>query len=223
MKAHLALPLATCFGLTMIFATLLFLTGSTHAQIYRWVDKDGKVHFSDEKPTEGNVDTVIPDIADPADEPDEGELRRRSYLESANDPRFSPTPQARPNSANDLNDSRCRRSRVEYAMLEEPVPVYRTATGEMRAHWINDTHQGSRQYIEDADRESEQDAAWDRMNRYCADASNQDAYIQAWNDYVDDVYCSEHEVKLEQARERRSRTPRDQLIQMEREFNAKCG
>jgi len=39
-----------------------FITGSVQAEIYRWVDESGKVHFSDKKSKKYNQTTVKPDI-----------------------------------------------------------------------------------------------------------------------------------------------------------------
>ncbi|MEQ8690990.1 MAG: DUF4124 domain-containing protein [Pseudomonadales bacterium] len=192
------------------------------AQIYRWVDENGKVHFSDEKPVDKAADVVQPAIADPAPEPDEGELRRRSYLESANDPRYTPPPKSTPRQNSDIDPERCRRARVEYGILDEPVPAYRTATGELRASWSNDTHKGERRYIKDSERRAEQQAAWARMHQYCEDPQDQTAYVDAWNDYVDRVFCDEHQARLEHARTPRARTPRGDLERMEAEYRRNC-
>jgi hypothetical protein len=212
------------FVLSLLINIFLFgVVIPSHAEIYRWVDKDGKIHFSDEKPPEAQADLVTPAIADPAPEPDVGELRRRRYLESANEPRYSPTVATQSYDAGHVDVQQCRQARVEYGILEEPVPAYRTDTGELRAHWFNDTHRGNRAYIADDQRDAEKDAAWARMNRYCEDADDQTAYVDTWNDYVDDVYCNEYRVKLERARERRSKTPRNDLVRMEEEYRENCG
>ena len=62
----------------LLFTITLSIITSTHAaEIYRWVDENGKVHFTDKKPgQEKQAEEVKPNISRPQ-EPDEGEIRRR--------------------------------------------------------------------------------------------------------------------------------------------------
>ena len=207
----------------LLATSLLVLTvTAAQAEIYRWVDKDGNVHFSDEKPAQQGAEVVKPEIAEPSATPDEGELRRRSYLDSVNDPRYTPAAQAPPNEVQSRNATRCRRARVEYGILGESVPAYRTPSGEIRAAWSNDTYQGQRDYIDDADRQAVQDQIWSQVHQYCDNPTSESALVEAWNTYVDGVYCSEHEVKLERAREQRTRTSRQELARIEAEYASNC-
>ncbi len=43
-----------------LFIILLLLSDSTFCQIYKWVDEDGKTHFSSSPPLQGEVETVQP-------------------------------------------------------------------------------------------------------------------------------------------------------------------
>ncbi len=42
----------------VLLATLLIVAGPSYAEIYRWVDKAGQVHFSDQKPINESVEEV---------------------------------------------------------------------------------------------------------------------------------------------------------------------
>jgi len=46
----------------IITVTLILLSGSAFCQIYKWVDEDGKTHFSSTPPTQGEAETVQPNI-----------------------------------------------------------------------------------------------------------------------------------------------------------------
>jgi glutaredoxin len=48
--------------LLFILITLLIQSGSVFGQIYKWVDADGKTHFSSSPPQQGKVETVQPKI-----------------------------------------------------------------------------------------------------------------------------------------------------------------
>jgi len=54
MRNSPSLPLIACAALVVA----LFVTESTAAQVYRWVDKDGKVHYSDKKPPDTKADEL---------------------------------------------------------------------------------------------------------------------------------------------------------------------
>ena len=42
----------------VLLATLLIVAGPSYAEIYRWVDKAGQVHFSDQKPINESVEEI---------------------------------------------------------------------------------------------------------------------------------------------------------------------
>jgi len=46
----------------IITLTLILLSGSAFCQIYKWVDEDGKTHFSSTHPTQVEAETVQPNI-----------------------------------------------------------------------------------------------------------------------------------------------------------------
>jgi glutaredoxin len=46
----------------LISALLLLTSGNTFCQIYKWVDENGKTHFSSSPPAQGDAETVQPKI-----------------------------------------------------------------------------------------------------------------------------------------------------------------
>ncbi len=54
--------MATKTYLLFISITLLILSGSGYAEIYKWVDEDGNTHFSSSPPAQGKADIVQPKI-----------------------------------------------------------------------------------------------------------------------------------------------------------------
>lgn len=54
-----------CVKASWIFLALLFVLGTANAQLYRWVDKDGKVRYGDTPPAGAKTSTVKPPPAPP--------------------------------------------------------------------------------------------------------------------------------------------------------------
>ncbi|MEM6710573.1 MAG: DUF4124 domain-containing protein, partial [Pseudomonadota bacterium] len=116
------------------------------AQIYRWVDANGNVHYSDEKPPSdaSQAEDISATIDTARSEPDEGELRRRDYLKTAELLPDRVAERARQRSEAEAVDRRalCQQARVHSEVLKLNLRVYRTENGELRPHWFPDAYQG---------------------------------------------------------------------------------
>ena len=206
----------------LFILALTFALTAYAADIYRWVDEDGNVHFSDTKPGEDKTTEVIaPDIRQPG-VPDEGELRRREYLKSADlidAEREAEERLARPELERQMTegirqrraDARCWDARVKFGVTLEGMPIYWTEDGDIRPDWVRDYYKGSRDYIADEDRESVRDKIIDDMHRYCEDPLNQDLQIAAYNEWIDQEYCRVEEIALQAALRPQTRTPDDEI------------
>ncbi len=206
--------------------TLLVITLPAGADIYRWVDKDGKVYFSDEKPenqTSERITIVTPAI--PA-VPDEGELRRLDLLKQAEENwrqreaesieiEAYPPIEAR-------GESACRNARINYGVLKMRMAVYQTKNGDYRPHWYGDTYRGKRNYVSDNDREAVHAAVEGDIYRYCDDPTNVDALNSEFNRWVDSEYCAVARVELASAENERSRTPGGRIKQLRQEVQELC-
>ena len=67
--------------------TLSMLSGmhsmQAYAEVYRWVDANGKVHFSDTAPSQGKVETIVLPASEPktsVDVSDEERRQRQAHL-----------------------------------------------------------------------------------------------------------------------------------------------
>ena len=206
----------------LVLLMIFFSCSASAAEIYRWVDENGKVHYSDTKPGQGEkAEEVKPQIRNPA-EPDEGEIRRREYLKSADlldaekeaEERLS-QPDRERQMAEGISQrrkaGRCREARVKYGVTFEEMPIYWTEYGDIRPDWSRDYYVGSREYIADKDRPAIRDQITDELYRYCDDPLNQDLQVAAYNDWVDQEYCRVEELDLEMALKPRTRTPDDEV------------
>ncbi len=52
---------ATCTGLIFLLTLICGVSGSAHAQLYKWVDEHGNTHYSDRDPDKPNASTITPD------------------------------------------------------------------------------------------------------------------------------------------------------------------
>ncbi len=189
---------------TAPIGVLILFTTFSQAEVYKWVDEDGQVHFSDSKPeTTTEVETVTPTIQKPSSQPDEGELRRLEYL---NTPPPKPITQSEEATESTLDATKCRRARVEYGILQEEMSIYFTESGRLRAHWTNDYYRGERNYISDEDRPSLEDKVVDDLYRYCEDPQDDEAYQTVYNEFVDSEWCEVHKIALQAANDPASRT-----------------
>ena len=164
---------------------LILATTSFAAEIYRWVDENGKVHFSDKKPVDDGAETIDID-APPVLPPDEGELRRRELLRRAEEDfaykrRRAAEDQAaaaleeEANAARTTQQSKCDNARIRLGVLAANMPIYWTTSGEMRPAWSNDMYRGKRRYIADEERPALRTVAERDIQAHCHEPDNTDA------------------------------------------------
>ena len=215
----------TLAALLVILAHALLSTPAS-AQIYRWVDANGKVHFSDTKPAgeaSQKVDINAPPVGDPQDE---GELRRLKLLERAEEDwqmrRETENEQAAAAVQQETTTLACKQARIDYGVLHEQMPVYRTVDNRLRPDWMFDHYTGLKQYIADADRPAEKQAALNRMAQHCAKPGDQAAFTATYDAWVDQEYCHLMNVELATARQPKKRTPKDKIDAMAAEYAAQC-
>lgn len=214
----------------VLFVIGVAATCSATAEIYKWVDEDGNVHFSDSAPEEATpAERIEPDIAPPAAVPDIGEQRRldlvremqaRTEREARAAERDAAQAEVwRPRE----NPVRCDQARVDFVVLHEPLAVYRTETGDIRAQWTNDAYRGERTYIADEDREQAKQQAVDEIYEHCADPENQAALDHAYTRWLDAEWCQVNTIALEQALKPRSRSSDSEIERLQQEVDYFCG
>jgi hypothetical protein len=207
-------------------AAILFLLLVTplHAEVYRWVDEQGNVHFSDRKPVGYESQQVQVHAPAPAAEPDEGELRRLELVRQAEE-RFRETVKLAP----PLEDApfdragACRDARRNYGALQEVMPVYRAEDGNLRPQWQGDYYQGERQYVADEDREALQGQVWLDVLAHCDQPEDLDAMRRAYDDWIAAEHCEIARQRLSQAERPQNRTPLDELQRLRQAYRASCG
>jgi hypothetical protein len=150
--------------LIVLLAALFFIAGA----VYKWVDDQGKVHYSD-KPPPGRESQVVPLAPGPTPEQQaQAEQRLRAIREEAQreatareaERAHEAQKQAAQQSqaaAAAVAARVCADARVQRMTLDLQVPVYRRGPG------------GERIYLADSDRPAEQKSLDEAIARYCSD------------------------------------------------------
>lgn len=71
-------------SLFFIIATLFLLPVTASGEIYKWVDADGKTHFSSSPPTHGEAETVEPKVINTYSSPDKSAAPPLSEIDTPN-------------------------------------------------------------------------------------------------------------------------------------------
>jgi len=200
---------------SLISVLLLTLTPAVlHAEIYRWVDAQGNVHFSDVEPSKTvQTERVTPNVKTPAAMPDEGELRRREYLSLADEKEPESRIVEETSSAIEAstrNSQDCKTAHVRLGILEQVMPIYWTKSGALRGHWIHDTYRGTRSYVSDEDRPALLQQTLRDQTSYCSDSDPQD-WVDAFDDWVNSEYCAVARVALDATEKKQSRTAQNHI------------
>jgi hypothetical protein len=129
---------------------------SAQAEVYKWTDKSGGVHYSDQPPSEtaksvpGTKTTVDPSQAIKAlSEKEQDYKKRQEDAAKAKEKADKEAEEAR------IKQQNCDNARKQISQLQGSKRLYTTAPD------------GSRTYMNDADRQQAMDNAQQAVNKYC--------------------------------------------------------
>ena len=212
---------------TLLLMCCVLAVMPASAQIYKWVDANGKVHYSDQKPPDNarSSEDMSRLVESAPDEPDEGELRRREYLKLAEQLPDRAAERAAAGRAQAVENKAelCRLARVHAEVLKLNMRIYRTDAGELRPHWFPDSYQGPRTYIGDAERSSVVAANAAQLCANCADPTDQAAQLRAYNRWLVRDWCTATKVDLDDALAERARSTGDRIERLRDEVSYWCG
>ncbi len=198
------------------------------AEVYKWVDEEGIVHYSDNPPQDAESERMqLPSTPGPKGDPSEILRRRLEQAEKAKERRSEERLAASAakegkRAARVARDQRCLETRMQLAVLQEQRPVYRDEQGQFRLQWVRDPYSGEREYINDAMRASEVARAHQEIATSCQhpdDTEEQDLARAMW---IRSEYCAAARVELEQLEQRGATVRRDQLEQKRQMVNSLC-
>lgn len=210
-------------------ATLIAILGfgpllAVGAEVHRWVDEDGNVHFSDTRPASSPSEKIR------IDTPNHGSLHSQEahppaepaaqepygWISSDVQPPESEDPGQQPDS------NGCKRAQIDWGILNEEMPVYVTDQGEYRPAWHGDTYKGGRRYVPDSHREELILEAEEQIFRTCEDPDNIQIAYETYDEWVQSEFCKVAQAKYEMARQPRSRTPRGELEKIRQAMDDQC-
>jgi len=140
-------------------ASLAFAT-SASAQVYKWVDKDGKVMYSDSPPPTAQSKQLNINTAPPTPSPSPAAAAAAASAgkgtdASAKDPQDAAKKSEEAAKLAAANEVRCKQATIEFDTMQQETRISR----------MND--KGERYYMDDAQREAEKARAKKAMDESC--------------------------------------------------------
>ena len=117
-------------SLIALSSVLLLMTAPVHAQLYKWVDEQGKVHYSDQPPS-GKVKSEstlsLPSPPGAASSPDSGKTWQEKELEFQKRKTGAAEAEAKKQKAEQEAKTKrenCEKAKNQLSQLESSAPVY---------------------------------------------------------------------------------------------------
>jgi hypothetical protein len=200
------------------------------ADVYRWVDQDGGVHYGDTRPHNAESETVPLDGAGAATRQETIEAQRRRLDEAVKEAERrrearQATAAARRSeeAAHRARQQQCQAARVQLAVLQErQLPAYRTEDGELRARWKYDSYGGERAYLDEESRETELRRVRAEIEEFCKnpdDTSEQERVRTRW---IMAELCAAARAELAVLEQSRARTAAQKLEKKRRAVARLC-
>lgn len=173
---------------------------SVSAEVYKWIDSDGRTQYSDRPPQDKRLKpttiSIVPaprrddvevsasdrDVADAmseqetqekeaSDSPDEAEARKKQEnIRSA-------------------MRQRCAEARKELAILSKDIPAYLDEGDNLRLNWGLDAYDGERIYLTAGEREKALEKVKTTIDDFCQNPDDGDAQEEARRKWVRSEYC----------------------------------
>jgi hypothetical protein len=159
----------------LLFTLLLIVAASALAQMYKWVDETGTVHYGSRCP-DGVECTVMGSVHGPSQaEVEAAQSRSKALAEqqaarSGEKRREAVEPSAEGDISEMAREMVCEKAWSEARILKAQLPVYRDANGQMHHRQsLNDHYyQGARHYLDDEERAQSLTAANAILETQCA-------------------------------------------------------
>ena len=196
---------------------LLLLAFNSQAEIYKWTDKDGRVHYSDQKPQQDSETVELSngnsmpspsiDVPEKSASVDNGQTTETTAVSASGQDR----------------EKKCLWARQDFDALNIKRPVYRTRDGRYRNLWGLDAYKGPRNYIEDDERPALIEEAASRVYQYCDDPTNTDEYVDAVDDQILEEQCDRLLVVIQDRQRPSSRVSKESIEEQIEEYRDYCG
>lgn len=157
-----------------VVAVLALLTticlAAAASEVYKWVDENGNVHYSDSPPENVESEKVQIEAS-----PSQGDGSTKRLLEQAEQTRERLVAERQARAAADeaeasrraADSQRCTFARQQLISLQQNLPVYRDETGKFRTRSEYDVYEGERIYLDDGQRAREILRVRKDVERFC--------------------------------------------------------
>ncbi len=187
------------------------------AEVYKWVDEEGIVHYSDNPPQNAESERVqLPSTPGPKSNPSEV-LRRVLEQDEKATKRRSEARQvvsaAREGerAAQVARDQRCLESRKQLISLQQPLLVYRDEEGIFRTVSTHNTYEGEREYLDDATRTLEIDRVRHDIMTNCERPDDPKEQFLAGQERMMSMLCETARADLKAVQRANARSPRQTI------------
>jgi hypothetical protein len=215
-----------CFVRIAAFIVLLLAGGllAADSEVYKWVDEEGNVHYSDTPPENVESEEVHIDVAPAAgDGPTERLLKRaeqsRARLAEEREERAAAMEAEKSQHAAD--SQRCTYARQQMISLQQELPVYRDEAGKFRTLSQYDVYEGRREYLDDRQRAAEILRVQQDIEQYCEHPGDRgEQFVAAWDRRMS-KRCEAARARLEAAEADRH-SPRQTIEDAKAEVELYC-
>lgn len=192
--------------LSGILSTCLILSipPTANAEFYKWVDDQGRTHYSDERPKNEQIEVkkIRVRTTTNAQDATDNETENLSQTAARDDTDNTEKTLADTQADSDANETqqkltaidtakqqRCEQARTELLILNKDIPVYLDDTEQYRLNWAGDTYTGERSYLDDEERETARNKAKEAVAEFCQKPSDEKAQAIARKKWIYAEYC----------------------------------
>ena len=214
----------------LLITLFTMLIINAFADIYKWVDKNGVVHYSDQPSQDVKSERMQTKPAAAPAQSNEGELQQRHKFEQTKEELERRIEARRARAASEqakreerlAQAQRCFEEKKQLSILQMQRPVYRDETGKFRFKWLHDTYQGEREYIDDATRASEIERARQKIVTLCEHPDDSEEQCRARIKVIKSEYCVVGRIELEALEKPDARASRQALEEKRQEVDNYC-
>ena len=207
-------------ALALVFSTV------TGADVYKWVDEEGNVHFEDAPPEQVNSEFDRMRVSgQPALSDEPSQLLRVSpgVDKTAQDDQAYEEPPVMTPTERRAREQRCVFVRQQLISLRHQLPVYQDEEGRYRTRSVYDEYKGRRQYLDDATRATEIARLDRELNKFCDRPTDPLAEKHAALTRAMSRRCEAAQAELEMVMRPSARSGRDTVERAQRAVELYCG
>jgi len=213
------------FNNWLLVALFALFSAGAYSQVYKWVDEEGNVHYSDSPPENVEAELVVieehvpqrtlPNNTKLLEDAEERYRRLAEDREARADARLSEE------QARSARDRQCVYERKQLISLKQRLPVHRDEEGKFRTLSEFDVYEGEREYLDDATRAQEIERVSRKIDRACDEPDDRGERFMAGWDRMKEKRCESARLKLKEAQQDK-RAPRQTIEDAQSEVERYC-